>query len=62
MVGQIFNLVPRTGIGPVRVISPQDFKSCASTSFATWAEQSGVSYGTRTHGPVIKSHVLYQLS
>ena len=33
-----FYMVPRTGIEPVRVIGPQDFKSCASTDFATWAE------------------------
>ena len=37
-IGAVYYVVPRTGIEPVRVISPQDFKSCASTDFATWAE------------------------
>ena len=31
------NLVPGTGLEPVRDHLPQDFKSCASTCFATWA-------------------------
>ena len=30
-------MVPRAGIEPARVIHPQDFKSCASTSSATQA-------------------------
>ena len=32
--GNIFAVVPRAGIEPARMISPQDFKSCASTYFA----------------------------
>ena len=39
---------------------PQDFKSCASTNFATQAR--GVPYKIRTCDPLIKSQMLYQLS
>ncbi len=31
----LFNLVPRAGIEPARPCGAQDFKSCASTNFAT---------------------------
>ena len=37
-IGIELDSMPRTGIEPVRVFTPQDFKSCASTDFATWAE------------------------
>jgi hypothetical protein len=30
-------MVPRAGVEPARVIHPRDFKSLASTCFATWA-------------------------
>ena len=49
------------GLEPARMISPQDFKSCAATDYATRAI-NGVSYAIWTHGPLIKSQVLYQLS
>ena len=39
----------------------QDFKSCASTNSATQA-QNGDLYEIRTHDPLIKSQMLYQLS
>ena len=54
-------LVPGTGIEPVRSVNPQDFKSCASTYFATWA-LIGHSLEIRTPDPLIKSQVLYRLS
>ena len=38
----------------------QDFKSCASTNSATQAY--GDLYEIRTHDPLIKSQMLYQLS
>ena len=31
------NLVPRAGVEPARDVIPRDFKSLASTCFATWA-------------------------
>jgi hypothetical protein len=30
-------LVPRAGVEPARTFGPRDFKSLASTCFATWA-------------------------
>ena len=35
-----FSNVPGTGIEPVRLLRPQDFKSCVSTSSTTRAEKS----------------------
>ena len=37
MIQGFLLMVPGTGIEPVRIIHPQDFKSCASTCSATWA-------------------------
>jgi hypothetical protein len=34
---KIKDMVPRAGIEPARIIHPRDFKSLASTNFATWA-------------------------
>ena len=41
---------------------PQDFKSCASTNFATQAQINGVPWRTRIADPLIKSQMLYLLS
>ena len=30
-------MVPRAGVEPARTFGPRDFKSLASTCFATWA-------------------------
>ena len=43
-------------------VTPQDFKSCASTNSATRAQVSGDPLAIRTPDPLIKSQVLYQLS
>ena len=43
-------------------VTPQDFKSCASTNSATRAQLSGDPLAIRTPDPLIKSQVLYQLS
>ena len=43
-------------------VTPQDFKSCASTNSATRALISGDPLAIRTPDPLIKSQVLYQLS
>ena len=59
--GDFIILVPRTRIELAWIISPQDFKSCASTCSATWA-QVGHSLENRTPDPLIKSQVLYRLS
>ena len=64
------SLQPDLGIPPLWCLRPdlnrhegwfsQDFKSCASTNSATQAH--GDLYEIRTHDPLIKSQMLYQLS
>ena len=64
------SLQPDLGIPPRWCLRPdlnrhegwfsQDFKSCASTNSATQAH--GDLYEIRTHDPLIKSQMLYQLS
>ena len=43
-------------------LTSQDFKSCASTNFATQAHINGDPHEIRTHDPLIKSQMLYRLS
>lgn len=32
-------MVPKTGIEPARMLSPQESESCVFTNFTTWARQ-----------------------
>ena len=52
--------VPRKGLEPSHLAAHAP-ETCASTNSATWA-CVGDPGGTRTHDPVIKSQLLYQLS
>ena len=52
--------MPETGIEPVRGVSSQDFKSCASASSATRAYNGR--YRARTYDPLLVRQVLSQLS
>ena len=52
--------MPETGIEPVRGVSSQDFKSCASASSATRAHNGR--YRARTYDPLLVRQVLSQLS
>ena len=53
-------LVPRKGLEPSHLAAHAP-ETCASTNSATWA-LIGDPGGTRTHDPLIKSQLLYQLS
>ena len=58
-------MVPRAGLEPARDKFPQDFKSCASTDFATKAYQyflNGAQTRNRTTDTGIFSPLLYRLS
>ena len=57
---QSFIDMPETGIEPVRGVSSQDFKSCASASSATRAYNGR--YRARTYDPLLVRQVLSQLS
>jgi hypothetical protein len=50
------------GIEPAWDLIPRDFKSLASTDFATRAERNEAGNGTRTRDPNLGKVVLYQLS
>ena len=52
--------VPRKGLEPSHLAAHAP-ETCASTNSATWA-CIGDPGGTRTHDPLIKSQLLYQLS
>ncbi len=50
------------GIEPAWDLIPRDFKSLASTGFATRAKKKKAGNGTRTRDPNLGKVVLYQLS
>ena len=54
------NVVPRTGLEPVREKLPTDFKSVASAYSATPANKNGREDRIRTCDPLVPSQVLYQ--